>query len=83
MKKKGILKSESVVQKNTDGLKWDEKTIEFFYSKKNNSKIKLIIREHDKERGQYPKITEPKTPYCYENEAIIIILIIYMFKQKK
>lgn len=40
MKKKGILKSESVVQKSTDGLKWDEKTIEFFRFFLSKEKIK-------------------------------------------
>ena len=32
-------------------IQWDEQTIE----------------EHDKLRGQYPKINEPKTPYNFDN----------------
>lgn len=42
--------------------------------------LKLYFREHDKNRGQYPKITEPKTPFNYDEVSLSFILAIKVFK---
>lgn len=36
-------------------------------------------REHDKFRGQYEKITEPKTPYNYDEIEVLYLILIEFF----